>query len=248
MRTLIITMRRIPSCITASIAGLSIGTLFLLSTTSKIAFQNDDAIMFLPPHPQISRRNSTTTTEDASSLENSEADGMTRRNLSESESALNSSSSVVRVEEKETQYPPLSLELLQRQQQQQPAEPETTSDNRPSGVVYQYISPPPINMTARSLLSTKFRHLADLSTTSTSTALCGIVKDAEPYLDEWIDYHFGLGVHTIYLIDNSKHHELKSWQDKRRAAGHSVRVLPKPGSHRQMYGYHMCAAEFKDAQ
>ena len=46
-----------------------------------------------------------------------------------------------------------------------------------------------------------------------------------------------------YLIDNSKDHELQNWQNKRRQAGYSVRVMPKPGTHRQMYGYHMCAAE-----
>lgn len=60
-----------------------------------------------------------------------------------------------------------------------------------------------------------------------------------------VDYHFGLGFHTIYLIDNSDDHELRPWQDKRRAAGYNVRVMPKPGTHRQMYGYHMCAAEHR---
>mmetsp|Transcript_8950 Transcript_8950/g.19374 ORF Transcript_8950/g.19374 Transcript_8950/m.19374 type:complete len:519 (+) Transcript_8950:251-1807(+) len=133
----------------------------------------------------------------------------------------------------------------QQQQQQQQQEQSKNKDNRPSGVVYEYIAPPPINLTARYQLSAKFPNLADLDTASTSTALCGIVKDAEPYLDEWADYHFGLGFHTIYLIDNSKEHELRNWQNKRRNAGYSVRVLPKPGSHRQMYGYHMCAAEHK---
>lgn len=61
-----------------------------------------------------------------------------------------------------------------------------------------------------------------------------------------VDYHFGLGFHTIYLIDNSQDHELLNWQNKRRASGYSVRVMPKPGTHRQMYGFHMCAAEHKD--
>lgn len=125
------------------------------------------------------------------------------------------------------------------------ADQSKNSDNRPSGVIYQYISPPPVNLDARVGLQGKIRNLVDLNN-ATSTALCGIVKDSEPYLDEWVDYHFGLGFHTIYLIDNSKDHELLTWQDKRRKAGYSVRVMPKPGSHRQMYGYHMCAAEHKD--
>jgi hypothetical protein len=121
---------------------------------------------------------------------------------------------------------------------------EAQKDQRPSGVVYNYIEPPPINITARAQLLTQFPNMADLS--SAKSSLCAIVKDAEPYLDEWIDYHFGLGFHTIYLIDNSEKHELLQWQNKRRAKGYSVRVLPKPGTHRQMYGYHMCVSEFKE--
>ena len=140
------------------------------------------------------------------------------------------------------------------QQQQEPNKDNQSSTNRgPSaGLVYDYIEPPPINLTARAKIpNNKFRlGLPDLTNTNnlnnTTSALCGIVKDAEAYLDEWVDYHFGLGFHSIYLIDNSDKHELKSWQDKRRNAGYSVRVLPKPGTHRQMYGYHMCAAEFKN--
>ncbi|KAL7529484.1 hypothetical protein ACHAWF_002998 [Thalassiosira exigua] len=119
-------------------------------------------------------------------------------------------------------------------------------DQRPSGVVFQYIPPPSINETARALLSSQFPKLADLDSAANSAALCGIVKDSEAYLDEWVDYHFGLGFHTIYLIDNSQSHELLKWQNKRRASGYSVRVLPKPGTNRQMYGYHMCAAEHKN--
>ena len=122
-------------------------------------------------------------------------------------------------------------------------------DKRPSGVVYQFIPPPPINATARALLHSQFPYLADLdqpASSASSTALCGIVKDAEAYLDEWTDYYFGLGFHTIYLVDNSQDHELQNWQDRRRNSGYSVRVVPKPGTHRQMYSYHMCAAEFKD--
>ncbi|KAL7514592.1 hypothetical protein ACHAXN_011919 [Cyclotella atomus] len=127
-----------------------------------------------------------------------------------------------------------------------PITPKTDAqkDQRPSGVVYNYIEPPPINLTARAQLHTQFPNLADLS--SSKSSLCAIVKDAEPYLDEWIDYHFGIGFHTIYLIDNSEKHELLQWQNKRRAKGYSVRVLPKPGTHRQMYGYHMCVSEFKE--
>ncbi|KAL3809303.1 hypothetical protein ACHAXA_009427 [Cyclostephanos tholiformis] len=120
-------------------------------------------------------------------------------------------------------------------------------DLRPTGVVYEFIPPPPINATARARLRRQFPNLADLDRSAlTSAALCGIVKDAEPYLDEWVDYNFGLGFHTIYLVDNSADHELRNWQDRRRNSGYSVRVIPKPGTHRQMYSYHICASEFKN--
>jgi len=181
---------------------------------------------------------------------------MSRRNLSEAEGSTNNFGAETQQGTQQQQQSFISnhkigskiintQQLRQVQQQPQKEEQTTNNDNRPSGVVYEYIAPPPINMVARSLLSAKFPNLANLNTTSTSTALCGIVKDAEPYLDEWVDYYFGLGFHTIYLIDNSKDHELLKWQNKRRNAGYSVRVMPKPGSHRQMYGYHMCAAEHK---
>ena len=63
-------------------------------------------------------------------------------------------------------------------------EEKEKNNNRPTGVVYEYIHPPPINLEARALLSKQFPNLADINAT-TSAAICGIVKDAESYLDEW---------------------------------------------------------------
>eukprot|EP00581_Thalassiosira_minuscula_P016395 CAMPEP_0183716150 /NCGR_PEP_ID=MMETSP0737-20130205/10159_1 /TAXON_ID=385413 /ORGANISM="Thalassiosira miniscula, Strain CCMP1093" /LENGTH=425 /DNA_ID=CAMNT_0025945369 /DNA_START=99 /DNA_END=1376 /DNA_ORIENTATION=+ len=187
--------------------------------------QKNDALSFQAPHLQA---------EAAGAM-------LSRRNLSESYISGNGFRNVMSESERR-----MKLRKMQawQQQQQQKQEKLSTDDNRPSGVVYQYIIPPPINMTARLSLYAQFPNLPDIDA-PVSTALCGIVKDAEPYLDEWVDYHFGLGFHTIYLIDNSKEHELQKWQNKRRDLGYSVRVMPKPGTHRQMYGYHMCAAEHK---
>lgn len=214
----------------ASTASLLV-TCFLAQITAKYDVHNIDAISFKAPHLQ--HRNVSTASSHFLNDNGDEAVGVVHgRNLSEAE-----------VSQQQDQ---------QDQQDQQELEQEweqtKNSDNRPSGVVYQYIPPPPINMTARARLSTQFPNIANLDTTATvtSTALCAIVKDAEPYLDEWVDYHFGLGFHTIYLIDNSKDNELLSWQNKRRKSGYSVRVMPKPGTHRQMYGYHMCVAEHKN--
>ena len=202
----------------------------------------NDQSSFAAPHLQLRHNNDSSLSLSLGVT----ADNEIRRNLSEPEGSLPSQAiNVTELGEKAAQkYEEKKQQEQQQQQQQQ-------SNNRPSGVVYEYIEPPPINLTARAQLSNKFRfRLPDLTHTNTNknttTALCGIVKDAEAYLDEWVDYHFGLGFHSIYLIDNSDKHELKSWQDKRRNAGYSVRVLPKPGTHRQMYGYHMCAAEFKN--
>jgi hypothetical protein len=203
---------------------------------------------FAAPHLQL-RHNETVS---LSLLGANTANNNDRRNLSEPEGGPLSSPRINVTELKEKAEQQYEQKKQQEQQESKTNDnKDNQSNNRPSGVVYEYIEPPPINLTARAQLSNKFRFgLPDLTNTNannttTTTALCGIVKDAEAYLDEWVDYHFGLGFHTIYLIDNSPKHELQSWQDKRRNAGYSVRVLPKPGSHRQMYGYHMCAAEFQ---
>ncbi|KAL7431236.1 hypothetical protein ACHAXM_002607, partial [Skeletonema potamos] len=49
-----------------------------------------------------------------------------------------------------------------------------------------------------------------------SVAICTIVKDAELYFEEWLDYHFALGFDAIYLYDNSPSFELKNWHDNTR--------------------------------
>jgi hypothetical protein len=206
---------------------------FVTITSYAVDETSTEYLTFLPPslanHSSRTRSNETFTEYK---------DDSPRRNLSEYSSPAYNQSNIDKAISG-VQDPPLSPP-----EKEFPPE-QLNSDKRPSGVVYQYIPPPPINLTARSILSSQFPQLANLSS-PTSAALCGIVKDAENYLDEWVDYHFGLGFHTIYLIDNSDNHELLSWQNKRRQRGYSVRVLPKPGTHRQMYGYHMCASEFKE--
>ena len=205
----------IRSCIVVSI-GLSLLVTFALNATITKGTKE-----YVPQQLSNFKLQINRTTDEDGTIQ-------LRRNLSESQTDTNK---IVAVAGNNPGPPP-------------PPPKATQKDLRPSGVVYQYIEPPEINMTARVELLHQFPNLADLFTSK--TALCGIVKDSESYLDEWIDYHFGLGFHTIYLIDNSENHELLSWQNKRRANGYSVRVLPKPGRFRQMYGYHMCASEFKN--
>ena len=225
----------------------SVRTMFLISIAMTCTISIFLTQMAAISHDQtkVNDQNSFSDPRLRSSLVATADSNNVRRNLSEPEEPLAqpAAMNVTKIGEKAQQ------KYEEKQQSKTEDKQKKQSDNRPSGVVYEYIEPPHINLTARAELSNKFTlGLPDLSSTNTNTttALCGIVKDSEAYLDEWVDYHFGLGFHTIYLIDNSKDHELKSWQDKRRKAGYSVRVLPKPGSHRQMYGYHMCAAEFKN--
>ena len=202
---------------------ISIGASILVTLALNVSISKNNTKDSIPP--QLSHfLNRTSDKDTALKL---------RRNLSET-SANNQSGEISMSSSKNTVPPPPA-----------PKTDPVEKDKRPSGVVYQYIEPPSINLTARDqILAPQFPNLANLS--SAKSSICAIVKDAEPYLDEWIDYHFGLGFHTIYLIDNSEKHELLTWQNKRRAKGYSVRVIPKPGTHRQMYGYHMCVSEFKN--
>ena len=167
-----------------SIASLMV-TFFLAQTTAKYEIDKNDALSFAAPHLQTNNQ-----VDDAI---------ISRRNLSEAENstgAIDDTQIII-------QQPPQSDALNNNQmivgkkKLLKEEDQSNNSDNRPSGVVYQYIPPPPINITARSLLSAQFPNLVNLDDASTSTALCGIVKDAEQYLDEWVDYHFGLGFHTM---------------------------------------------------
>lgn len=50
-----------------------------------------------------------------------------------------------------------------------------------------------------------------------STAICSIVKDAEAYLQEWIDYNLlALEFDNIYIYDHSKNFDLKRWYENTR--------------------------------
>jgi hypothetical protein len=51
-----------------------------------------------------------------------------------------------------------------------------------------------------------------------TAAICAIVKDADPYLMEWIDYNLlGLQFENIYIYDNSDDFDLQSFYNKTRS-------------------------------
>ena len=47
------------------------------------------------------------------------------------------------------------------------------------------------------------------------TILCCIAMHEEAYIDEFVDYHLGIGFRKVIVYDNSDHYELKQWGDKR---------------------------------
>lgn len=69
-------------------------------------------------------------------------------------------------------------------------------------------------------------------------ALCAIVIHEEAYLDEWIDFHIGLGFTTIYLYDNSADFDLRSYSHRQQS---HIQIRHFPGDAKQMEAYLDCA-------
>lgn len=59
-------------------------------------------------------------------------------------------------------------------------------------------------------------------------ALVCIAKDEDAYIQEWIDYHFKLGVDDIFIYENDWRSGI--WQER-------VHTIPFDGKHRQVYAY-----------
>ncbi len=47
------------------------------------------------------------------------------------------------------------------------------------------------------------------------TILCCIALHEEAYIDEFVDYHLGIGFRKVIVYDNSDYYEMKQWGDKR---------------------------------
>ena len=69
--------------------------------------------------------------------------------------------------------------------------------------------------------------------------VCAIVLNEEPYLDEWIQYHFALGFSHIYLYDNSDDHRLKNKNSD------TVTIIHFPGKTKQMDAYRLFITQYK---
>jgi len=76
-----------------------------------------------------------------------------------------------------------------------------------------------------------------------TAAICTIVTNEEYYLDEWIDYHLGIGFSHFYLYDNSDEFDLgRGWLDSRPRLHQKVTIHSFPGIGMQMEAFRDCAS------
>lgn len=74
--------------------------------------------------------------------------------------------------------------------------------------------------------------------------ICLIIKDENEYLEEWIDYHLGIGVDYIVIYDNNSHDPvdifLKSYIDANKVEVHRCPIEEEP----QLNVYNHCLYDF----
>ena len=72
-----------------------------------------------------------------------------------------------------------------------------------------------------------------------TSALCAIAKWEDVYIDEWLDYHLGLGIDRIYVYDNSEDFTMRN-----KSRPDSVELVhftaSDPGGKRQRPAYTDC--------
>ena len=73
-----------------------------------------------------------------------------------------------------------------------------------------------------------------------SAVLCVIVLNEKPYIDEWINYHLGLGFSKIVVYDNSASFDLREWRLQEQITP-MVEVIHFPGLAPQERSYLTCA-------
>jgi hypothetical protein len=73
-----------------------------------------------------------------------------------------------------------------------------------------------------------------------SAVLCAIVLNEKPYIDEWINYHIGLGLSKIAVYDNSESFDLREWKLQEQITP-MVEVIHYPGLAPQARSYLTCA-------
>ena len=79
--------------------------------------------------------------------------------------------------------------------------------------------------------------------TDNKAVVCSIQTKEDAYIDEWVDYHLGIGFEVIYIYDNSVNYDLRNWGNKRFLD--NVRVKHFPGFRKQLLAYKDCAKRAK---
>ena len=74
-----------------------------------------------------------------------------------------------------------------------------------------------------------------------TAAMCAIGIHEEAYLDEWVDYHYGLGFTAFYIYDNSPKNDLGLWSTEK---GSHVTVKHVPEKAMQYKAYSDCGDTF----
>ncbi len=89
------------------------------------------------------------------------------------------------------------------------------------------------------------RTSSSLKKRANTAVVCSIVSNEEAYLDEWIDYHLGIGFDHIYLYDNTAKSELgHGWLDRRPRLINRVTVVTFPGQSMQVPAFKDCTREY----
>ncbi len=73
--------------------------------------------------------------------------------------------------------------------------------------------------------------------------LCAITKDQENYIDEWTDYHLGLGFTDILIYDNSLQNDLRKRRNKVRVGDDKIEII-----HWTDYGFLSTATAYNDCE
>eukprot|EP00522_Entomoneis_paludosa_P010983 CAMPEP_0172459352 /NCGR_PEP_ID=MMETSP1065-20121228/32263_1 /TAXON_ID=265537 /ORGANISM="Amphiprora paludosa, Strain CCMP125" /LENGTH=654 /DNA_ID=CAMNT_0013214009 /DNA_START=248 /DNA_END=2212 /DNA_ORIENTATION=+ len=80
--------------------------------------------------------------------------------------------------------------------------------------------------------------------TEDSVALCAIAKDDSWYMNEWADYHLGLGFSDLYIYDHSSSQKtMVKWMQRRKDP--RLHVIPFPGDDIRVSAYKDCARLMK---
>jgi len=87
--------------------------------------------------------------------------------------------------------------------------------------------------------------LTPLEMSRDTAVVCSIMTKEEAYLDEWIDYHLGIGFEHMYIYDNTADLELgHGWLDHRLWLSERVMVATFPGHSMQVLAFQDCRRKY----